>query len=266
MRQPAYELLCALAVIAAITAWYVGFARAHGVPQPRSVVGYTLGVCGFLMMLSTETLYSLRKRREGFHLGPMRLWLQAHVFTGLVGPYLVLLHSGWKFHGLAGVLTLVTLIVVISGLIGRFIYTAVPRTPDGAELAAAELEARITKADERLQALGVAGLDRAAAAAANDVPRSGWRLVLGRHFVRRRLRRQLRDRVLELRPTGRQQAQQLFQLLDERQRLQMEMNSLEATRRLLAHWHMFHVPLSAVLFALAFVHVGAALYYSAFSY
>ncbi len=117
-RPPAYELIFALVAIAAISLGYFSVARG-GIPQPTSVLGYVLGITGFVLMLSTETLYSLRKHVPRFHLGPMRTWLQLHVFTGLVGPYLVLLHSGWKFHGLAGVLTLVVFVVVLSGLVGR---------------------------------------------------------------------------------------------------------------------------------------------------
>jgi len=33
-------------------------------------------------------------------------------------------------------------------------------------------------------------------------------------------------------------------------------------RRLLALWHMFHVPLSGVLFTLAGIHIVAAMYYA----
>jgi hypothetical protein len=35
-------------------------------------------------------------------------------------------------------------------------------------------------------------------------------------------------------------------------------------RRLLSLWHLFHIPLGLVLFTLAFIHVGGALYYAAF--
>ena len=47
-----------------------------------------------------------------------------------------------------------------------------------------------------------------------------------------------------------------------RYRMQMQVQSLAGTRQLLAMWHVCHVPLGGVLFALAFVHIGAALYYA----
>jgi hypothetical protein len=56
--------------------------------------------------------------------GAVRHWLELHVFAGLVGPYLVLLHTSFRFRGLAGVLTLAMLFVVGSGLVGRFLVPA----------------------------------------------------------------------------------------------------------------------------------------------
>jgi cytochrome b561 len=64
----------------------------------------------------------------------MSTWLQLHIFTGLVGPYMVLLHTSWKFNGIAGATTLLTVIIVISGFIGRYIFTRIPRTMDGLEI------------------------------------------------------------------------------------------------------------------------------------
>ena len=41
---------------------------------------------------------------------------------------MVLLHPAMRFRGLAAVLTLLTVVVVASGVVGRYIYTRVPRT------------------------------------------------------------------------------------------------------------------------------------------
>jgi hypothetical protein len=117
-RRPV-ELWLALGTIALASAVYL----------PRGLVGHVLGITGFLLMVFAETAYTWRKKvtREGY--GPLRHWMQAHVFAGLVGPYLVLLHTAFQFRGLAGVLSLMVLVVVASGLAGRFVYTAVPKVP-----------------------------------------------------------------------------------------------------------------------------------------
>lgn len=104
------------------------------IPPASELFGHGIGILGFVMMLMTETLYSLRKRSRSVKWGRMSTWLQFHIFTGLVGPYMVLLHTSWKFSGLAGVTTLFTGIIVISGFIGRYIFTRIPRTMDGLEI------------------------------------------------------------------------------------------------------------------------------------
>jgi hypothetical protein len=104
------------------------------IPPASELFGHSIGIVGFILMLMTETLYSLRKRSRSVRWGRMSTWLQFHIFTGLVGPYMVLLHTSWKFNGLAGVTTLLTVIIVVSGFIGRYIFTMIPRTLDGLEI------------------------------------------------------------------------------------------------------------------------------------
>jgi len=104
------------------------------IPAAGELFGHSLGILGFILMIMTETLYSLRKRSRFTAWGKMSDWLQFHIFTGLVGPFMVFLHTSWKFNGLAGVVTLMTLVVVLSGFVGRYIYTLIPRTAEGIEI------------------------------------------------------------------------------------------------------------------------------------
>ncbi|HZW02354.1 MAG TPA: hypothetical protein VFF68_00385 [Anaerolineaceae bacterium] len=171
--------LLAAALIAALYGWVVWSTRT--IPAAAGLFGHSIGVVGFLLMLSTETLYSLRKRSRLARFGRLSTWLKVHIFTGLVGPFMVLLHTAGKLNGLAGVTTLLTVLIVISGFAGRYIYTRIPRTLDGVEIE-------------------------------NDVSR-------------------------EL---------------------------LVQSRRVLSLWHTIHIPIGLVLFTLAFIHLGAALYYSTF--
>ncbi|MBL8792357.1 MAG: hypothetical protein JNM56_00480 [Planctomycetia bacterium] len=254
------ELLVSLAAVLFITAVWYGTVLHRGVPQPSSLIGHGLGVVGFLLMLCTEVLYSYRKRWAVSSRWPTRTWLQLHICTGITGAYLVLLHSAGKFHGLAGWLTLLTLITVASGFVGRYIYTAVPRTLDGLA-AAAELEDEIARADQRLDQLGV-NLEATRRLTALPPP-PGWLLVLGRPWWRWRQRQRLRLALAELQEAG-AAGDLLQELVRKRCRLQLQMQSLAGTRQLMALWHFFHVPLGVVLFTLAFVHIGAALYYATF--
>jgi hypothetical protein len=135
MLRSGRELWWAVGVGILITIVYgavVFYTRA--IPAAGELFGHGLGIFGFILMLMTETLYSLRKRTRSASWGKMSSWLQFHIFTGLVGPYMVLLHTSWKFNGLAGAVTLLTVIIVFSGIIGRYIYTRIPRTLDGLEI------------------------------------------------------------------------------------------------------------------------------------
>ena len=144
--------LAALAaiIIGGIYALVVFLTRA--IPNAGDLFGHSLGIIGFILMLLTEILYSLRKRSRSAKWGRMSSWLEFHIFTGLVGPFMVLLHTSWKFNGLAGVTTLFTVVIVISGFVGRYIYTRIPRTLDGTEIEGTLSEAALRQA-RRLMAL-----------------------------------------------------------------------------------------------------------------
>ncbi len=170
----------AVVLITAVYAFVVYWTRAF--PPAGAFFGHILGILGFILMLLTEILYSIRKRSRTARWGSMASWLQFHIFTGLVGPYLVLLHASWKFNGLAGATTLLTILIVVSGFVGRYIYTQIPRTLEGVEIET---------------------------------------------------------------PSG-----------------QFQAGALTRARRLLAVWHIIHIPLGMALFTAAFIHIGAALYYA----
>jgi Prokaryotic cytochrome b561 len=137
------ELWFALLTAVIITVIYAGVTGLYqAVPAASSLFGHLIGIVGFLLMLMTETLYSLRKRSRKGRWGKMQSWLQFHIYTGLVGPYMVLLHTSWKFNGLAGATTLLTIMIVISGFIGRYIYTRIPRSLEGIELSGAAGQAQ----------------------------------------------------------------------------------------------------------------------------
>jgi hypothetical protein len=147
MRRRPVELWIAFALMLSITGIYAAVAAAlGGIPAASELFGHGIGILGFILMLMTETLYSFRKRSRLARWGRPADWLRFHIVTGLVGPYMVLLHSSWKYNGLAAAAMLMTLIVVLSGITGRYIYTRIPRGPNGEELLAGLSPAAIANA------------------------------------------------------------------------------------------------------------------------
>ena len=266
MRRRSYELWSALGAMLLITLLYLWVvARLDTVPPAGDLFGHGLGIAGFVLMLMTETLYSLRKRSRSARWGRTSLWLRFHIFTGLVGPYLVLLHTSWKFNGLAGVVTALMITVVLSGVVGRYIYTAVPRTADGAVLEAAELEPRIAAAEADLQhwLAGRPEADQHLVQRVAALPTTGGALlVLGRAFLDWEYRLAWRRERRRMEALEKAQARELDRLLRQRRSLRRQMASLALARRMLATWHAVHIPIGMVLFSAAFIHIGAAIYYA----
>jgi len=260
MQQKSRELKYAVAAMLFITlAYLIVQARLQEIPSASSLWGHSIGALGFVLMLMTEVLYSLRKRSAHAKWGPMSDWLEFHIFTGLVGPFLVLLHPGFQFKGLAGVLSLLTILIVISGFIGRYIYTAVPRTADGVEIDLAVLEAQaaairaelallaveqVTQPVATRRAIGTAITAGAAAAyqwSAGQTPRQVNQPVSG---------------------AMRAKTRHLQQLQQHQRKLQKAIRQRQTARRLFALWHTIHIPLGLTLFLIAFIHIGAAIYYA----
>lgn len=134
MLRTSKELIFAFVTCLVVAACYgVVLFFTREIPAAGGFYGHMLGIVGFVFMLLTETLYSLRKRTRSARWGRMADWLQFHIFTGIVGPFMVLLHTSWKFSGLAGITLLLTGVIVFSGFIGRYIYTRIPRNADGIE-------------------------------------------------------------------------------------------------------------------------------------
>ncbi len=234
------------------------------IPAASDFFGHALGIIGFLMMIATEVLYTLRKRSRSARWGKMASWLQFHIFTGLVGPYMVLLHSSWKFNGLAGIVTLFTIIVVLSGFVGRYIYTAVPRTADGIELEAGALAIE----EQRLQAAIDNWLKTQSPETRLLAQRLGLKsssasaLSLSRGFQEFFDRIQWFFESKKIDAPTRLKVDELRRIMQRRETLRAQVASLAMARRLLAIWHTVHVPIGMALFTAAVIHIGAAIYYA----
>ena len=197
----------------------------------------------------------------------MAYWLRFHIFTGLVGPYLALLHTAWRFNGLAGAVLLLTIIIVVSGFFGRYIYTAIPRTAEGVEVQARELEDQIQTIQAQIANLAAAhpaaaGAINQPAAFAAPVQAAGPLTVLGRAFSGLAGRLEWWQIQRKLSRTQRAQTGQLARLVRQQRALQNQMRSLAAARRMLAAWHAVHIPIGMALFTAAAIHIGAAIYFA----
>ncbi len=96
-------------------------------PQPSSGLGVTLGFVGGAIV-AFEMLILPRKWFRGRRLGRTRLWMQAHVWMGLVCLPVILVHAGFGFGGPLTTVTLVLfLLVTASGIWGLVMQQWLPQ-------------------------------------------------------------------------------------------------------------------------------------------
>lgn len=128
-----------------LSGWPAGFAVAVGLclliyglnaglttPEPGSPWGMSYGVAAAVLLVASA-LYGVRRRAMRLvsrrHLGSARLWLQWHVFGGLLFLLLMLMHSA--FHLPTGALNswvwALSIWTVLSGSIGLLLQRWIPR-------------------------------------------------------------------------------------------------------------------------------------------
>jgi hypothetical protein len=98
--------------------------RDEGHLTPQTGTGYWLGITGGLLMLSL-LLYPLRKSWKRLsQAGSIQLWFTIHMLFGILGPALVLIHSNFRLESKNATVAMgVMALVVVSGLVGRYIYS-----------------------------------------------------------------------------------------------------------------------------------------------
>ncbi len=262
-----HELEISLLVVFILSGIYIAY-ELLAEPAGGHPFGHSLGIVGTLLMLMTEMLYSLRKRTRLLNwAGPVRVWLSFHIFTGIVGPFLVLMHTGLQFRGLAGVSMGLTAVVVASGFVGRYLYTALPRSLAGAAASRRELinEVRIIQAElSQFQAKKSAHVNQVInELSQRHAQRPPWLTILGRSYFQRQFQRQARKAIRQLDSIEKSQRQQLERLLTRNRELARQMDMLETARRLMRFWHVLHIPFGLTLFFSVAVHVTATLYFRA---
>jgi len=237
----------------------------HALFAPTGLIGQGYGVIGTAMILIGVVLYSARKRIGWLaNVGKLRGWLQFHIFLCTLGPYLVLLHTTFKFGGLVSIAFWSMTAVVVSGVFGRYVYVWIPKTVNGRFLTAQALAQEQETALEAVRATQVdsAILEQVEATLQTQPPRR-LAVALGRALsfpVRQRRWRREVERLLATGGLIGAGAERVIALLARRRRLAEQGALLQPFQRMFRYWHAFHLPLAAVMMLILVVHVGVTVW------
>uniref|UniRef100_A0A832I3N8 Uncharacterized protein n=1 Tax=Eiseniibacteriota bacterium TaxID=2212470 RepID=A0A832I3N8_UNCEI len=240
----------------------------HPVLRPSGPVGLAFGVAAFAMFLFLW-LYPLRKRARWLAwTGAVGRWLDVHIVCGLMVPLAAAVHAGWRFEGLIGLGYLSMAVVSASGVVGRYLYTHIPRRRNGLEMTrdeiAAERRGLVTEiaAATRIEPHVI---ERALASGSGDLqglgPLATVRALIADDLERRRVVRALERRLRVPGGPGleRGAARRVLALARREVRLGQQVRALEATRRLFAWWHVAHRPFAITALLAVLLHVAVAL-------
>lgn len=100
--------------------------------------GETLAVwCGVIgtALMFIAAIYPIFRRIGVFRwIASNTMWFDFHLMSGTVGPMFIALHSAWSLGSWVAVGFWSMVIVVISGFVGRYLYSQVPMLSTGVEL------------------------------------------------------------------------------------------------------------------------------------
>lgn len=124
------SLLFAIALV--LTAWLLYTLANMPALAPSTDAGYYIGIVGASLMLLLMS-YPLYKRVRMFRAwGTTRFWFRLHMVCGLLGPALIIVHSGLNMRSMNAAWAFWSMVVVAgSGVMGRFLYRRIHRGMHG---------------------------------------------------------------------------------------------------------------------------------------
>jgi len=107
-------------------------------------LGHGYGIIGTIIISIGVFGYIYAKKTLRFEkFVRLKYLLEFHIFLCTIGPILILFHTTFKFGGIVSVGFWSMVLVVLSGVVGRYIYVQIPRSLDGKALGMREIEAQI---------------------------------------------------------------------------------------------------------------------------
>ncbi len=229
--------------------------------KPGGAVGHALGVAGSAMMVLLLG-YSARKRWAPMRkLGPLSGWLDVHIWLGVVGPLLIVLHTSFKVQGLVALSFWSMIVVAVSGVLGRYLYLQIPRTKRGDEMSLKEVDRREAELTARLRhEVGDSEeMLRRLESLRPSTPTTGCPFAIATSMLDDlRLPFRVR-RVLLSSGTPPRLRREIGRTLRQQWRLRRRIALCQATQRVFHYWHVAHKPFAMVMYLFMVIHILVAM-------
>jgi hypothetical protein len=241
----------------------------HDLFKPSGLFGHGLGIIGTFLIVFGVFSYMARKRyRFLSRFGRLKYWLEFHIFLCVLGPIMILFHTAFKFGGIVSISFWSMVVVVASGVIGRYIYLQIPRTIEGRELSLNEV--REMKSDVDLNIKSRYNLDDASY---NSILKyiNVSSLYENKNLIIRIISKHAEDiqriwglkKALRKNKLSKKRIKQVTKLVKYEISLSNKIERLQTMQRLFKYWHIAHLPFALIMLVIMVIHVGITLAFGA---
>ena len=219
--------------------------------KPSGAFGHGLGIIGTLLILFGVSIYIARKRYKFMSkLIRLKYLLEFHIFLCVLGPIMILFHTAFKFGGIVSVAFWSMVAVVLSGVIGRFIYIQIPRTIEGRQLNLQEVKAMQTDLSTMLY--DEYDLDDKTI---DLFTRFAHEEEIANHKVSTaELKKAMKKSVIPP-----QKRTNVLKLLKNERRLSRRIGRLQQMQKLFKYWHVAHLPFALIMLVIVIIHIAVTL-------
>jgi hypothetical protein len=241
------------------------FHKDHASLKPSGPFGHGYGIIGTLLILIGVFGYIARKKyRSLAQFGRLKYWLEFHIFLCTLGPMLILFHTAFKFGGIVSISFWSMVLVVLSGVIGRFIYIQIPRTIEGRELSlleAKEMKKNISDVlknayhvdDKTIEILSEKSNSTNEYQNKNILAKWWQNSIDERKTIHRAKQFLLKSDLTK------PERKQILNLIKEEISLNHKIDRLLVMQSLFKHWHVVHLPFALIMLIIMVIHVAVTI-------
>lgn len=229
----------------------------HKLLKPNGLYGHGLGIFGTLMIMIGVFGYMARKRMKSLsRVWVLKHWLEIHIFLCTLGSILILYHTAFKLGGIVSVSFWSMVAVVLSGVIGRFIYLQIPRTIQGRELSLVEIsEMRYSLSDE-IKKIGIQSSTTDFISSLNmDTGNNAG--SKDQNFNDKEQLNEIKKKLKSMNIPANDK-RKLIQSLKSEISMKRKLHRLELMQRLFRYWHIAHLPFALIMLIIMIIHVAVA--------
>jgi hypothetical protein len=241
------------------------FHQDHASLKPSGWVGHGLGIIGSFFIVFGVSMYMARKRWKILaRAGLIKHWLEFHIFLCTLGPIMVLFHTAFKFGGIVSVSFWSMVAVVMSGVIGRFIYLQIPRTIEGRELSLHEVHDMRNRVSNEIRS-GFSleddflkKLDSISDEQLSSLSENGITLFIKRYIHDYKKVKKIKSFVVGA-GLGKAEKNKLVKMVKNEISLNRRISRLLSMQKLFRYWHVVHLPFAIIMMVIMIIHIAVTL-------